>query len=110
MLKDQKRIDKDLDEMYFWDYHAEYFNPWITEGEGCGDTLAEAVEEFPAAAADWMAAPADFTVPEPLFARMECCQMIVRENAIAFVAIPKHTDFNVCTAELSLPMLAAAAA
>jgi hypothetical protein len=108
-LCDVKRVDTDLYEMRYWDYHTEYFSPWAAEGQGCGDTLAEAIEQSPAIAGDWMAAPADFVVPEPLVARMECRRMVVLEDAIFFAAILKHTDFTVSTGELPLGTLERAA-
>ena len=59
VLKDQKCLDNELYEMHFWDYHAEYFSPWGAEGACCGDALAEALEQSPAVAGDWMQAPAN---------------------------------------------------
>lgn len=40
---------------------------------------------------------------------VECEQMIVREDSIAFMAIPKHASFYVQTVEIPLVMLKAAA-
>jgi hypothetical protein len=48
-LKAQKVSDGDLLEIYFWDYHAVYFSPWITEDFGEADTLAEKIECLPSA-------------------------------------------------------------
>lgn len=107
VLKEQN--DRDLFEMCFWDFQAQYFSPWTTEGEDCGDALAETVEQLPTAAGDWMIAPDDFTVPESLVARVECSRMVVRDDGIGFVAIVKHTDSYVSTADLPLRVLEAAA-
>ncbi len=41
-------------------------------------------------------------------AAVECEQMIVREDSIAFMAIPKHASFYVQTVEIPLAMLEAA--
>ena len=41
--------------------------------------------------------------------QLECEQMIVYQNSIAFTAIPKHASFYVQTAEIPLAMLEAAA-
>ena len=40
---------------------------------------------------------------------VECGQMIVRDDGIAFLAIPKHCDFYVTTAEIPVPVLQEAA-
>jgi hypothetical protein len=109
MLKEKKRIDQDLDEMYFWDQHAEYFSPWTAETADQADTFAEMMGRLPSMEGDLQNAPAEFTVPESLRARVECCQMVVREDAIAFVAIPKHASCYVRTAEIPLRLIEAAA-
>lgn len=104
-----KAVDLDLDEMYFGDYRAEYFSPWIDEKAEAAEALEEMLEGFPVVAPDLMTAPIGFSVPESAFVRVECCQMIVRENSISFIAIPKHTDFYVHTAEVPLHLIEAAA-
>jgi hypothetical protein len=40
---------------------------------------------------------------------VECEQMIVREDSIAFMAIPKHANSYVQTTEIPITMLEAAA-
>jgi len=67
--------------------------------------LAEALERLPAVAGDWMEAPAEFSIPDSLRARVECDQMVIREASVAFLAIPKHTSTYVYTAEVPLPVL-----
>jgi hypothetical protein len=52
-----------------------------------------------------MEAPAEFSIPDSLRARVECSQMIVREVGISFLTIPKHTSSCVFTAEIPLPLL-----
>ena len=49
-----------------------------------------------------------FQVPSCQIAAVECQQMIGRQDAIAFLAIPKHTSFYTHTAEIPLAMLEAA--
>ncbi len=105
MLKEQKHLDDSLLETYFWDAHAEYFSPWLAEQETEADALAEALERLPAVAGDWMEAPAEFSIPDSLGARVECGQMVIREASVAFLAIPKHTSTYVYTAEVPLPVL-----
>ena len=43
--------------------------------------------------------PETFDVPPGLVATVECEEMIVRENSIAFSAIPKHASFYASSAE-----------
>lgn len=106
-FKAQKAADRDLDEMYFWDFRTPYFSPWIAEKAGEAEALDEMLSRFPAVASgsDWMTAPDSFSVPESMAARVDCCQMIVREDAIAFVAIPKHTDCYVRTGQIPLHLI-----
>ena len=110
MLKEHKHVDASLVETYFWDAHAEYFSPWLAEQEKDADVLAEVLERLPAVAGDWMEAPAEFSIPDSLRARVECGQMLVREVGVAFLAIPKHTSSYVYTAEVPLPVLEKVAA
>ena len=109
LLKVQKKADERLDEMYFWDFHVEYFSPWNPEEEDSADSLSGMLDKLTPVAGDLMRAPDDFAVPESLFARTECSQMVVAEDAIAFIAIPKHASCNVRTAEIPLHLIEAAA-
>ena len=110
MLKEQKHMDDSLVESYFWNAHAEFFSPWLAEQETEADVLAEALERLPAVAGDWMEAPAEFSIPDSLRARVECDQMVIREASVAFLAIPKHTSTYVYTAEVPLSVLEKVAA
>jgi hypothetical protein len=109
-LCDMKRVDHDLYETRYWDYQPVYFSPWAAEGEGCGDVLAEAIEQSSTVAGDWMEAPAGLEIPELLVTRIESPRMVVRDDGIFFVAILKHTDFTVSTGELPAGALEAASA
>ncbi len=109
-FKAHKKTDPQLDEMYFWDGHAEYFSPW-NAGEGeRADSLSEIPHKLPDVGDELMRAPDDFVVPENLLARVECSQIIVREDAIAFIAIPKHASYYIRTSEIPLPLIEAATA
>jgi hypothetical protein len=114
-LRERKNIDPDIDEIYYWANFVEYyFDPWLNpasaENEvqaanlGLADKLAEiGIEEKGIATV-----PGDFQVlPNPV-AAVECEQMIVRQEGIAFSAIPKHASFYIHTAEIPLAMLEAA--
>jgi hypothetical protein len=109
-LCDMKRVDHDLYETRYWDYHPVYFSPWSAEGKGCRDVLAEAIEQSPTVAGDWMEAPAGLAIPELIIARIESPRMVVMDDGIFFVAILKHTDFTVSTGELPARALEAASA
>jgi hypothetical protein len=52
--------------------------------------------------------PEAFLAPPSQIAAVECEQMIVREDSIVFMAIPKHASFYVRTVETPLAMLEAA--
>jgi hypothetical protein len=105
MLKEQKHMDDSLVESYFWDTHAEYFSPGLSEQETDAHALADMLERLPAVAGDWMEAPAEFSIPDSLQARLECRWMIVREAGVGFLAIPRHTSTYVYTGEVPLPVL-----
>jgi hypothetical protein len=110
MFKEHKHLDEGLVESYFWEDRVEYFSPWLAEKEKDADALAEVLDHLPIVAGEWMGAPADFSIPDSLKARVECGQTAVREAGIAFVAIPKHTSSYVFTAEIPLPLLESVAA
>jgi hypothetical protein len=105
LLKEQKRLDEDLVETYFWDAHAEYFSPWFADQEKDGDALGKMLDRLPAVAGDWVEAPTKFSIPDSLSARVECGQMVIREAGVAFLAIPKHTSSYVYTADVPLRVL-----
>jgi hypothetical protein len=109
-LKEHKTRDSDLLEIYFWDFHALYFSPWLAEDTAEADALAQMIEQLPAGSSELSVAAADFGVSEHLCARVECCQMIVREEGIAFLTIAKHTSFYISAAEIPSRLLEEAAA
>jgi len=107
-FKVQKKADQQLGEMYFWDFHVEYFSPGNADGGDSADSLSVMLDKLPPLAGDLMRAPDDFAVPENLLARVECSQMIVREGAVAFIAIPKHASHYIRTSEVPLSLLESA--
>lgn len=91
-----------------------YFDPWLnlasaenevqTASLGLADTLADlGIDEKGIATV-----PVEFQVPPNPVGAVECEQMIVRHEGIAFSAIPKHASFYIHTAEIPLAMLEAA--
>jgi len=63
--------------------------------------LEETLEDLEVYTREVVTAPADFRVLESQIASVECAQMIVREEGIAFNALLRHTDIYVTTAEIS---------
>jgi hypothetical protein len=115
-LREQKSLDPDIDETYYWAYFAEYFSPWKTpaglgeEVEGTGMTLEEMLDELAIEEKEIACVPETFQVLPHQIAAVECQKMVVRLDSIVFMAIPKHASFYVQTVELPLAMLEAAAA
>jgi len=112
-LRAQKSVDPEIDETYSWTSYVEcYFSPSIAQE----DAGAEAEAACLAAAESLCEGEDDevielsgsFQVPSSQIAAVECQQMIVRQDAIAFSAIPKHTSFYVHTGEIPVAMLEAA--
>ena len=74
-------------------------------GFGCEAGQSTTLEDLGADQREVVQVPEGFQVRESHLARVECEQMIVRKNGIAFTAIPKHRDFRVSTAEISTEWL-----
>lgn len=105
--------DPDADEIYYWNYDAEFFDPFHEPGvdpEGvsaaAGPQLFEQLENV---SSDFVEVDAAFRVPESQMASIECSQMIARKESIAFIAIPKHASFYVETPEIPREVLLRAA-
>ena len=116
-LKDQKNLDSDIDESYYWAYFVDcYFDPWaspsdgVTEGGGTSSALGDMLDELKIEGNGVVSVPENFHVAPSQCTAVECEQMIVRIDAIAFMAIPKHGSVRVETREIPLAMLEAAAA
>ncbi len=111
VLCEQRAVDPSLYETYYWDSSAEYFSPWgnpasqPSEVQESGVELEEKLEHLEVDTREVVTAPADFQVPENQIAAVECAQMIVREEGIAFNALLRHTDIYVTTAEISKQVL-----
>lgn len=115
-----KSLDKDLWEMYFWDYSVSFLDKvWADPAaDDYGDLVVEAEEieaeienlcqdlgnkEFLQLAQDYQL---DF---DKAATRTECDQMIVREDEVCWTAIPRHTSIYITTGRLSLTDLQAIA-
>jgi len=112
-VREQQATDPELEESYFWDSHAAYFSLWVERGIlpgfGCEAGQATTLEDLRVDHREVVQVPEGFQVTESQLARVECEQMIVRKDGIAFTAIPKHGDFHVSTAEISTEWLETAA-
>lgn len=111
VLKEHKKTDELVYETYYWDFTAEYFSlradfPNISEKVKTTIlAVAEIVEALAVDDNEVVTAPDDIEVVEAQIAAVECNQMVVREDGIAFLAIPKHCDLYVTTAEIHVPVL-----
>jgi len=111
VLREQKALDSSISETYYWDSSAEYFSPWgnraspPTEVQESGVELEKTLDDLEVDMREVVTAPATFRVPESHIGAVECAQMIVREEGIAFNALLRHTDIYVTTAEISKQVL-----
>ncbi|MGA9055436.1 MAG: hypothetical protein WB763_02885 [Terriglobia bacterium] len=114
VLREQKNLDADVEETYYWAYVVEYFSPWVslvsTEEEvEPAVKVANVLDELGIEENEVLTVPESFWVPSCQIAAVECGQMLVRQDSIAFTAIPRHASFHVRTVEIPLAMLEAAA-
>jgi hypothetical protein len=114
-LRAQKSADADIDETYYWTSCVEcYFSPWVNPADAGAEAKAACVgvaERLCEGQGDdngVVEVSDDFQVPSCQIAAVECQRMLVRQDAIAFLAIPKHTSVYIHTAEIPLAMLEAA--
>ena len=115
VLKDHKKVDELIYETYYWDFHAEYFSP-RADFSGVPENVktamlavGEILEALGVEKQEVVRVPDDFHAVEQQIAAVECGQVIVRADSIAFLAIPKHCDFYVTTAEIPVLALESAA-
>ena len=105
--------DPRADEIYYWNYDAEFFDPFLEPGANPqGASVApdtQLFEQFEMASGDFIEVDTAFQVPKTQLASVECSQMIARKDGIAFVAIPKHASFYVETTEIPREVLRRAA-
>jgi hypothetical protein len=116
-LREQKILDPNIDETHYWAYFvACYFSPYAglaskdKEEEGVSILLADLLDELQVQDQDLVCVPDCFQVQPCQVAAVECEKMLVREDSIAFTAIPKHASFHVQTVEIPITVLEAALA
>jgi hypothetical protein len=117
-LREQKNLDPDIDETYFWAYFVDcYFDPWAESPHGENDiestnpAVGDILEELEIEDNEVVRVPESFQVPPSQCAVVvESEQMIVHVDSISFTAIPRYASLRVQTAEIPITMLEAAAA
>jgi len=102
-----------VDETYYWAYVVEYFSPWVSLASTKEEVepaveVANVLDELGVEENEVLMVPESFLVPSCQIAAVECRQMVVRADCIAFTAIPKHASFHVQTVEIALSTLEAA--
>jgi hypothetical protein len=114
-LRELKNLGPDIDEVYYWAYFAEYFSPWqdmATPGEeveGKGVVLEGMLDELSIEEKEIVCVPETSQMLPHQIAAVECEQMIVREDSIVFMAIPKHASYYVQTVQITFAVLETAA-
>jgi len=115
-LREQKNLDPDIDETYFWAYFVDcYFDPWAESPEddkkveSTGSAVGDMIEELEIEDNEVVRVPESFQVP-PRQCAVESEQMVVHVDSISFTAIPRYASLRVQTAEIPITMLEAAAA
>jgi hypothetical protein len=114
VLREQKCLDRDVDETYYWAHVVEYFSPWVSLASTKEEVepaveVANVLDELGVEKNEVLMVPESFLVPSCQIAAVECGQIIVRQDSIAFTAIPRHASYHIQTAEIPLAMLEAAA-
>jgi len=116
VLKEQRNLDPDIDETYYWAYFVDcYFDPWAEsaedekEGKGTSSAVGDMLEELKIEDNGVVSVPENFHVAPSQDAAVECEQMVVRSDAVAFMAIPKHGSVRVETGEIPVAILEEAA-
>ena len=104
-------------ETYYWAYFVDcYFSPYADLAigekvvEGASVAVGDMLDDLHIEEKEVVCVPESFGVPPTQIAAVECEQMIVGQDSIAFMAIPKHASYRVQTVEIPLAMLEAAAA
>ncbi len=114
-----KAHDESADEIYYWNYDPIFFDPFISaENDRGGEDIPEGrkalsgeelLARLDSSPNGFIEVDAPFEIPESHISRLDCCEMAVRNDGIAFVAIPKHASFYVETRELPIDIVRRAA-
>ena len=84
VLREQKSLDPDVDETYYWAYVVEYFSPWVSLASTKEEVepafkVANVLDELGIEENEVITVPESFRVPSCQIAAVECRQMVVRE-------------------------------
>lgn len=116
LLGEQKALDAAVYETNYWDSSAEYFSPLAVrqiepdEVVESNFGLEEILDRLEVDIKETVKAPPDFQVPEGHIIAVECAQMTVRDDGIAFTALLRHSDIYLTTAEVPREIIEAALA
>ena len=113
-LGERQAQDRDADEVYYWNYDAVFFDPFLGSGyEGAPEdpsaTAERLLDRLDKEQKGFVEVDSLFVVPEHQLAAIERSEMVVRKEAVAFIAIPKHGSFYVETVEVPSEVLRRAA-
>ena len=85
VLKEQRNLDPDIDETYYWAYFVDcYFDPWaesaedVKEGEGTNSAVGDMLDELKIEDNGVVSVPENFHVAPSQYAAVESEQMVVR--------------------------------
>jgi hypothetical protein len=111
VLSEQRGVDPAVCETSYWALDAEYFSPWLDlldqsdEAKTACLQLEVALETLQIETHEMVSVAQDFSVPQSQIAWVECAQVVVREEGVAFTANLKHTNIDLTTAEISKQVL-----
>ncbi len=107
--------DPNADEIYYWNYEAVFFDPFLGPGQDgkfedpLAATREQLLDRLDKGQKGFVEVDPLFVGPEHQLAAIECGEMIVRKEGVAFIAIPKHGSFYVETSEVPSAVLRRAA-
>ena len=83
VLREQKCLDPDVDETYYWAHVVEYFSPWVSLASTKEEVepaveVANVLDELGVEENEVLMVPESFLVPSCQVAAVECRQMVVR--------------------------------
>ena len=79
VLREQKNLDPDIDETYYWAYVVEYFSPWVSLASTKEEVepavkVADMLDELGIEENEVLTVPESFQVPSYQIAAVECGQ------------------------------------
>lgn len=105
IFTEAKSLDDDLLEMYFWDYTPDFITPYLDSYGEFETKFEKMLEDGQTGIEDVWILPGSLQIPETAVQRVECTQMTVRKEGVAWTTIPKHSDVYVTTREIPYNLL-----